>query len=121
MNYYMLNQMLAAGQYMTTIVVLRLGLISLVIYENSDFTGYVADMSVANLNLTFNSELHPYFTDKDQKYSVTLQGKIRASYNDWYNYTVSSNKDVKIYVDGELAMDKSGDFKNQKSFQREMY
>lgn len=51
------------------------------------------------LNLTFDENLHQFWKNRDQKYSLTIQGMVRFDYANPYNVTVLSNKEVKIYLD----------------------
>ena len=46
---------------MLSILVNTIGKLRLTIYENPDFTGMVDSFEVVSLNLTFDSNLHPFF------------------------------------------------------------
>ncbi|CDW86507.1 keratin-associated protein 10- [Stylonychia lemnae] len=120
-NYFLTSNLIVSGIYVVSITALRIGQFRMVIYENSDFTGYITDLTVPSINVTFNSQLHPFFANVSQRYSVTLQGKIRSDFNNLFNYTLWSNKDVLLYIDRELEFNKSAMEKGPKYFMREMH
>ena len=106
---------------MVNIDVLKIGSMRVTLYEHYDFTGYVTDFTVQGFFITFNSSLSPYFKNYAKKYSITLQGSIRSDYNNLYNYTVDSNKQVRAYIGGELVLLKNEFDKMPRWFLREMH
>eukprot|EP00347_Sterkiella_histriomuscorum_P007352 403349276 len=113
-THYFFDQtlILASSTYLVSIIAFRIGQLRMVIYENPDFTGYIADQRAPSMNLTFNKQLNPYFETKANMYSVTLQGKIRYDFNNLLNFTVHSNKHVVMYIDRKLVLNKSSSVKN---------
>ena len=103
-----------------TAAVFRLGLLTVTLYENDDFTNFKYSFKVPRLDLDFDENLHIFFKDRDQQYSLVIHGMIRADFSNFYNFTVSSNKDTQVYVDQRLVMDKPQGVKDMQSFQREM-
>lgn len=83
-----------------------MGLLQATIYDNNDFTNFVYTFAVPRLNLTFDENLHVFFIDRNEKYSMTIQGMIRVDYNNLYQFTIYSNKDVKIYLNEILRFSK---------------
>lgn len=60
-------------------------------YRNLDFTDSQGYFIARSLNMTLDNNLNTFFATKQEAYSMTLQGKIRASFNNLYKYTVHSN------------------------------
>ena len=48
-----------------TIAVMRLGLLTINLYENDDFTNFKYSFKVPRLNLDFDENLHIFFKDRD--------------------------------------------------------
>ena len=90
------------------------------LYENDDFTNFKFSFKVPRLDLEFDEDLHVFFKDRDQQYSLMIQGMIRVDFSNLYNFTVSSNKDTQVYIDQKLMLDKPQEVKDMRSFQREM-
>jgi hypothetical protein len=103
-----------------TSAVFRLGLLTVTLYENDDFTNFKYSFKVPRLDLDFDENLHIFFKDRDQQYSLVIHGMIRVDFSNMYNFTVSSNKDAQVYVDQRLVLDKPQGVKDMLSFQREM-
>jgi len=82
-----------------TAAVFRLGLLTVTLYENDDFTNFKYSFKVPRLDLDFDETLHIFFKNRVQQYSVVIHGMIRADYSNLYNFTVSSNKDTQVYID----------------------
>ena len=60
----------------------------MVIYKNTDFTEYVYDLAITSMNITFDTSLNSFFSTHDGAYSAVVYGKMRADYDDFYNYTI---------------------------------
>ena len=48
-----------------TAAVFRLGLLTVTLYENDDFTNFKYSFKVPRLNLDFNEDLHIFFKNRD--------------------------------------------------------
>ncbi len=104
--YYFDAQLHITGSYLLTAAVFRLGLLTVTLYENDDFTNFKYSFKVPRLDLDFDEDLHVFFKNRDQQYSLVIHGMIRIDYSNMYNFTVSSNKDTQVYIDQKLMLDK---------------
>ena len=48
-------------------------------------------------------------------------GMIRTDYNNRYNFSVQSNKELKIFMDGQLVLAKPSTIKEERYFFKEMW
>ena len=92
--YYLYSKITKAEDYTLSMNVWTIGGLIAVLYENPDFTGYKGWFIARTMNLTLNSTLNTFFTTRRNYYSMTLQGSMRGSFNDLYNYTIKSNRNV---------------------------
>jgi hypothetical protein len=100
------------GSYLLTIAAWRVGLLTVTLFANDDFTNFKYSFPVHTLNLLFDEDMHIYFRDHDQQYSMMIHGMIRADFSNLYTFTVSSNKEVQIYFDQKLMLDKPQEVKD---------
>lgn len=94
-TYYYFNAMLpVASHHLLTIAAFRIGLLTVTLYENADFTDMACTFYIPLLNITFDPSRHVFFRDRTKEYSLTIQGMVRFDYSTRYNVTVYSNKEV---------------------------
>ena len=106
---------------MVSINVFTVGGLRCSIYRNPDFTDYVSSQVTYSLDLTLNPTYNSYFSTEDKLYSFTCQGLIRTEYNGLYNFTVATNKNVNVFMEDVLMLDKPASIKEESSFQTEMF
>jgi len=120
MFYYFDMSLQIQGSYLLTIAAFRIGVLSVTLFANDDFTNFKYSYPITTLNMLMDENMHVYFKDHDQSYSLVVHGMIRADFSNMYNFTVSSNKEVQVYFNQQLMIDKPQEVKEVRGFMREM-
>lgn len=60
-NYYLTSNLKVAGPYAVSMTVMKIGQLRMIIYKNTDFTGYVADLALPSFIINFNTALNGFF------------------------------------------------------------
>jgi len=77
-----------------TIAAFRIGVLTVTLFANDDFTNFKYSYPITTLNMLMDENMHIYFKDHDQSYSLVVHGMIRADFSNMYNFTISSNKEI---------------------------
>ena len=72
MFYYFTTNLEVSSYYLVNIAAFRLGMMTVTLYGNDDFTNYQYDFNTTTMNMTFDENFHTFFTDRNKKYSLTL-------------------------------------------------